>query len=80
MVRAEDNIVWVTVQPLMERVKQHLEEAKKIDMKNLDDSEKKGVNFTILSMEAVYNFLNSLLTEHNLTELVEKENNKEQLH
>lgn len=80
MVRAEDNIVWVTVQPLMERVKQHLEEAKKIDLKNLDEDEIKGINFTVLSMEAVYNFLNSLLTEQNLTELVEKENNKEQLH
>lgn len=76
MVRAEDGIVWVSIQPLMNQVKQHLEEAKKIDITNMCVDDKKGIDFTILSIEAVYNFLNSLLTEQNLTELLEKEENK----
>jgi hypothetical protein len=83
MVRAEDDIVWVTIQPLMERVKAHLEEAKKIDTNNFNVDEKRGVDFTILSMEAVYNFLGSLMTEQNLTEMVKKEeqnNSTETLH
>jgi len=80
MVRAEDGIVWVTIQPLMEQVKQHLEEAKKIDVTNMCSDDKKGIDFTILSIEAVYNFLNSLMTEQNLTEILEKEKDKENLH
>ena len=74
MVKAEDGIVWVTVQPLMDQVKRHLEEAKKIDVSNMCQDDKKGIDFTILSIEAVYNFLNSLMTEQKLTELLEKEN------
>ena len=78
MVRAEDGIVWVTVQPLMDQVKKHLEEAKKIDVTKMCADDKKGIDFTILSIEAVYNFLNSLMTEQNLTELLEKEKENKQ--
>lgn len=78
MVRAEDGIVWVTVQPLMDQVKLHLEEAKKIDVTKMCADDKKGIDFTILSIEAVYNFLNSLMTEQNLTELLEKEKENKQ--
>ena len=82
MVRAEDGIVWVTIQPLMSDVKQALENAKNINTKEMDVDEKRGVDFTLLSMEAVYNFLASLMTEQNVSELVQKEeNNKnEKLH
>lgn len=78
MVRAEDGIVWVTIQPLMEQVKLHLEEAKKIDVSKMCHDDKKGIDFTILSIEAVYNFLNSLMTEQNLNELIEKEKSEKQ--
>jgi hypothetical protein len=70
MVRAEDNIVWVTLQPLMTDVKQALENAKNIDVSAMDVDEKRGVDFTILSMEAVYNFLGSLMTEQNISEMI----------
>ena len=70
MVKAEDGIVWVTIQPLMSDVKQALENAKNIDTSTMDHDEKRGVDFTILSMEAVYNFLGSLMAEHNVNELV----------
>lgn len=76
MVKAEDGIVWVTIQPLMHDVKHALDNAKKIDVEHMDSDDKRGVDFTVLSMEAVYNFLASLLTEHNVTELVENENKK----
>ena len=70
MVKAEDGIVWVTVQPLMTEVRQALERAKNIDVSTMDTDDKRGVDFTILSMEAVYNFLGSLMTEHNVNELI----------
>jgi hypothetical protein len=70
MVRAEDGIVWVTVQPLMNEVKQALEKAKNINVSNMTTDDKRGVDFTILSMEAVYNFLGSLMTEQNVNEMI----------
>ena len=63
---AEDGITWVTIQPLMVQTMQHLDDAKAIDVSKLSDDEKRGVDFTILSMEAVVNFLRSLLAEHEL--------------
>lgn len=76
MVRAEDGIVWVTVQPLLSDVKQALENAKKIDTDDMDIDDKRGVDFTILAMESVYNFLGSLLTEQSLQEIVDKADDK----
>ena len=80
MVRAEDGIVWVTLQPLLSDVKNALENAKNIDVSKMDEKEKTGVDFTILAMESVHNFITSLLAEHNVREIVEKEDNKETLH
>ena len=78
MTTADDGITWVTIQPLMIQTMLHLDEAKRIDVSKLSDDEKRGVDFTILSMEAVVNFLRSLLTEHELeTEIAET---KETLH
>lgn len=76
MIKAEDGIVWVTIQPLMHDVKQALENAKNINTSEMNTDDKRGVDFTVLSMEAVYNFLASLMTEHNVREIVENENNK----
>ena len=70
MVRAEDGIVWVTLQPLLTDVKQALDNAKNINTENMSDDEKRGVDFTILAMESVHNFITSLLTEQNVNELI----------
>jgi len=78
MVRAEDGIVWVTLQPLLSDVKQALENAKNIDVSAMDKQEKQGVDFTILAMESVHNFITSLLTEHGVREMVENEEKKKQ--
>ena len=63
---APDGITWVTIQPLLVQTMLHLDEAKLIDVSELSDDERRGVDFTILSMTAVVNFLRSLLTEHEL--------------
>jgi hypothetical protein len=76
MVKADDGIVWVTLQPLMHDVKHALDNAKKINVDQMTTDDKRGVDFTVLSMESVYNFLMSLMTEHNVRELVENENKK----
>ena len=63
---APDGITWITIQPLLVQTMQHLDEAKAIDVSKLSDDERRGVDFTILSMESVVNFLRSLLAEHEL--------------
>ena len=75
---AEDGITWVTIEPLMIQTMAHYEEAKKIDVSEMSDDEKRAVDFTILSMEAVVNFLRSLLAEHELENVVAE--TKETLH
>lgn len=76
MVKAEDGIVWVTLQPLLTDVKQALQNAKNIDTSNLENDEKRGVDFTILAMESVHNFITSLLAEYDLSELAKKAEEK----
>lgn len=78
MVTAEDGIVWVTLQPLLSDVKQALDNAKHIDTSKMDVDEKRGVDFTILAMESVHNFITSLLTEHSIREMIAKEEKKKE--
>lgn len=80
LVVAEDGIVWVCIQPLMRDVSEALENAKNIDVTNMDGDEQRGVNFTILSMEAVYNFLNSLMAEADVTEYIKNQEKKKDVH
>lgn len=76
MVTAEDGIVWVTLQPLLADVKQALDNAKNIDTNSMNDNDKRGVDFTILAMESVHNFITSLLTEHSLRQIVDNTEQK----
>ena len=76
MITAEDGITWITIQPLMIQTMAHYEEAKKIDVSKMSDDEKRGIDFTILSMEAVINFLRSLLAEHELETVVAEDKEK----
>jgi hypothetical protein len=76
MVTAQDGIIWVTLQPLMLEVRQILDNAKNLSTKGMDEDEIRGIDFTILTLEGVYNFLNALLAEQQVQEMIEKENNK----
>ena len=73
MITAEDGITWVTIQPLLEQVMIHREQSHKIPTEGLTDDEKRGVDYVVLNMEAVANFLRSLLVEHELETIVQKE-------
>ena len=70
---APDGITWVTIQPLLEQVMMHREESHKIKTDKLTDDEKRGVDFAVLNIEAVANFLKSLLVEHELETIAETE-------
>ena len=73
---AEDGITWVTIQPLLQETSQRVQDAKAIDISKMSESEIKGIDFTILAIESVANFIKSLLTEHQLKREVEEANNE----
>ena len=79
MHQGEDGIIWITIQPLLEQVMMHREESLKINTDKLSDDEKRGVDYAILNIEAVANFLKSLIVEHELETMIkpkpESENN-----
>ncbi len=72
MVTAQDGIIWVTLQPLMLEVRQILDNAKNLSIQGMDQDEVRGIDFTILTLESVYNFLNSLLAEHEVQEMINR--------
>ena len=80
MKRDKDGVVWVTLQPLLSDVKSALENAKNIKIDGMDNDEKRGVDFTILAMESVHNFIAALLQEQGVREMVENEEKKKVVH
>lgn len=77
MHQGEDGIIWVTIQPLLEQVMMHREESLKINTDKLNDDEKRGVDYAILNIEAVANFLKSLIVEHELETMIKPKNESE---
>ena len=78
MERGPCGTIWVTLQPLIHEVKAILDNSKAINTSNLDQNEIKGVDFTILSLEAVYNFLKSLQAEQEVKEMIKREESNDQ--
>ena len=70
MQRGPCGTIWVTLQPLIHETKQILENAKTIKTTGMDQDEIKGIDFTILSLESVYNFLKSLQAEQEVKEMI----------
>ena len=66
--RADDGITWVTLEPLLQEVLERQEDAKAIDISKMSVDEIRGIDFTILAIESVANFIKALLTEHALKE------------
>ena len=76
MERGPCGTIWVTLQPLIHEVKAILDKSKTIDTSYMDKDEIKGIDFTILSLEAVYNFLKSLQTEQEVKEMIKESESK----
>lgn len=68
-----DHIVWVSIQPLMEDIKEKLAFYLSVPTDDLSAEDTDKIDFTILSMRAVYAFLGSLLTEHTLVKMKESD-------
>lgn len=71
---ADDGITWVTLEPLLQEVLERQEDAKAIDISKMSENEIRGIDFTILAIESVANFIKALLTEHSLKQDLEETN------
>ena len=63
LIKGPDDIVWVSVQPLMQDVKKMLHEFEKTDVTEFNELDKDIINFNIIGMKAIYTFLDALMTE-----------------
>lgn len=70
----EDNITYVSLEPLLNDVRDALVKMKDIKTDDLDDTTKHQLNLKILGLESIYTFVGGLITEQNLNELREKYN------
>ena len=68
LVKADDGIVWVSIQPLMYDVKNTLDKLQKVDTDKLNNFDKEVMDFNMIGLRAVYSFLDSLVQENKLNE------------
>ena len=74
LVRGPDNIVWCSVQPLMEDTQDALKMLEQTNTESMTDVEKDIMEFNIIGMKAIYTFLGALVQESN-RELYEQQKN-----
>lgn len=65
LVKAEDGIVWVSVQPLRDDIINTLKHLVTVESKDLSDTDKDIMEFNIMGMKAIATFLDALVKESN---------------
>lgn len=73
LVKADDGIVWVSIQPLMYDVKNTLDKLQKVDTDKLNNFDKEVMDFNMIGLRAVYSFLDSLVQENKLNENTDRQ-------
>lgn len=68
LVKGPDDIVWVSIQPLMDDVNESLKKLVEIDISELSDTDKDIMDFNILGMKAIYTFMGALVQESKIKE------------
>lgn len=68
LVSGPDDIVWVSIQPLMQDVQQALKALESADTTEFTEQGKQINEFNITGMKAIYTFLGALLQEHKSNE------------
>jgi hypothetical protein len=69
IMKGANDIVWVTVNPLMTDIKQAMEDLVKIDISTLTEQDTKIFNLKILGLKTVYEFLGAIVQEQTLADL-----------
>lgn len=74
LVRDEQDTVWVSVQPLMTDVAEHIKLLSELDIAHLEDFDQREYDIKLLGLNAIYGFLGALMTEIQLKEKQEEQN------
>ena len=72
LVKAEDGITWVSLEPLAYDINKILSLLMDIPTDDMDQDAQAELNFRIHGLKAVHSFIAALLTEQNVNELREK--------
>lgn len=72
LVKAEDGTIWVSIQPLMEDIRDSKTKLFAVDTSRLGSEQKSEFQLRMVGLEAVYEFLGALCTEKQLEELREE--------
>ena len=72
LVKAEDGITWVSLEPLAYDVNSMLQAIMDVPTDELDATTLAELNFRIHGLRAVHSFIGALITEQNVAELKEE--------
>ena len=72
LVRGEDKITWVSLEPLAHDINMMLAKVMAIPTEDKDEDTMAELNFRIHGLRAVHSFVAALITEQNVSELREK--------
>lgn len=64
-----DGINWVSIEPLMEDVRDNLEKLMAIDTSEFKPEDTQIIDFKVIGLRSIYEFLGALITEKNLKEI-----------
>jgi len=67
--RREDKNIWVPIQPLMADIQKHFDNLHEMDTSEFTEQDKKLLDFKIVGLRAIFEFLGALKLEHELKEL-----------
>jgi hypothetical protein len=66
LIKGADNILYVSIDPLMKDISKSIDAMMDIDISSLNDDDKQMFNLKILGLKTVYEFLGALQTEQAL--------------
>lgn len=67
-----DGILWVSIQPLMEDIKSAITDVMALDVSHATDAQRKVVDFKLMGLRSIHEFLGALITEHELAQARER--------
>ena len=70
--RDNDGVVWVSIQPLMDDIRDALKKITDLDDPRMIEVDHKELNLKILGLQSIYTFLGALMTEQTLVEKKEQ--------
>ena len=72
LIKGADNILYVSIDPLMDDISTSIEAMMDIDIESLNDDDKQIFNLKILGLKTVYEFLGALKTEQALKDAAQQ--------